>query len=377
MSEPEIKTFATILAELLVEAKSRMTRITNWVVGGVIHSILAVCAKGLEKLYEALQSAIDLAFLDTATGVWLLKIAVLIGVTRQEALKARYNLIFYRDEASAEDTDIPAGALAGTAQAEDGAVFKYQVLEDAVLPAGETEVEVLIEAYAAGASSNVGQGLINQLYSSIPGIDGVKNDQADAGLVREGADAESEDRLKDRCRNRWASFSYGGTREAYIYHALTADPSVRRVSVNALAPRGDGTVDVIFTTTSPDGLPTPAVIAIVQIAIDAVKPCEADVLAKGPTPVDIDLHLIAVQSLNGGDAAVIADAVETAAENLFLPSDGEIIYNIGDDGSRGKIFAVCMPVSFVGNLIIVSPASDTPVSADGLARLNSISVEVT
>jgi uncharacterized phage protein gp47/JayE len=370
MSAPEIKSFATILADLLAEGKSRMTRVKNWVVGGVMHSILAVLAKGLAALYENLARAIDLAFLETSEGVYLRAIARLIGVTPREATKATGRVVFYRTATTSPKT-IPAGTLVAVASGSP----RFKTTAAATLAIGETEIEVAVEAELAGSAGNVGDGSINRLISSLPGIDGVRSDQAGGWLDREGSDADTEEQLRERCQVRWATFSYGGTAQLYISTALEIT-GVDRVTVLSRAPRGEGTVDIVLSSTAADGVPTPALLAAVQALVDARKPCEADVLVKAPTLWPEDVTLTVVRDLEGGTAAEIRAAVEDAVEALFLPSTGEQVYDIGDDLVRAKLFAAAIAVPYVANVVVVEPANDVPIGDDRLARLGALTVEV-
>jgi len=370
MALPKIKTFATILAELLVEAKSRMTQIKNWVVGGVMHSILAVLAKGLAALYENLERAIDLAFLETSTGIYLRAIAVLIGVEPREATKAVGRVIFSRTTPTSEKT-ISAGTIVATTTGNP----RFVTTADATLVVGETEIEVEVEAELAGAAGNVGDGAITRLITSLPGIDGVRNDQAEGWLDREGGDADTEDQIRERCRLRWTSFTYGGTAEHYIATAMEIS-GVATVAVLSSAPRGEGTVDIVLTSTSVDGMPTPVMLAEVQTLVDARKPCEADVLVKAFTAWPNDVTLTIVRDLAGGVAADIQAAGEAAIEDLYLPSTNDLAFSIGDDLVRAKIFAVAIAIEYAANVIITEPPADVEIPAAGLVRLGTLTVEV-
>jgi len=370
MAQPEIKAYATILAELLVEAKSRMTQIKNWVVGGVMHSILAVLAKGLAALYETLSRAIDLAFLETSSGAYLRAIATLIGVEPRAATKARGRVIFYRTTTTSERT-IAAGTLAATASGSP----RFKTLAAATFGIGVEEIEVEVEAELAGAAGNVGDGAINRLITSLPGIDGVRNDQAEGWLDREGGDADTEDQIRERCRVRWASFTYGGTAEHYIATAMEI-PGVDRVVVLSLAPRGAGTIDIVLTSTAADGVPTAALLAEVQALVDARKPCEADVLVKAFTAWTYNIELYVVRNLAGGNEEDIQAAVEAAIADLYLPSTSSLAFGIGDALVRAKLFAAAIAQEYVANVIIVSPSADVDIPDDGLARLGTLTVGV-
>jgi len=375
MAEPENKDFETILAELLADAKIRMNKIKNWIVGGVIHSILAILSKGLEQLYITLFEGIGLAFLETSTGTWLRAIAALIGITPLVATKTRGTVIIGRIDTSSEKT-VDIGKIVGTETSAAGVSYRYRVIETATAGIGTAEIEVKIEALNPGADYNIGSGLITKMYSTIQGFDYVKNDQPDNGwLTREGADDEYDDRLKARCRVRWAAFAYGGTADLYISTIMQLI-EVQTVKVDSLIPRGLGTVDVIFTTTSKNGIPTQECLDAAQILIDASKPCESDILAKAPIPSPQNIYVILYQALTGGDKLTIQMEAVSAIQSLFLPTNSEMRFGIGDDLIRAKIAAKCIQVANVANVNIVIPSADIGIPSGGLATFGNLTVEV-
>lgn len=374
MAVPSIKQFSEILAELITEGKERMPKVKNWVSGGVFHSIFAVFAKGLAALYAAVSQAIDLTFVASSEGVYLRRIADQWGKPAADAVAARGRVIFFREETTGEKT-IKAGSWVATDTGEDGTRRRFFTLAEATLEDGEAEVEVAVEAEDGGSDWNVGGGTITVIDSSLPGVDGVRNDQEDGWLDREGADAEDDDGLKERLPLRWAEVSLGKVGEAYKSAAL-AIAGVVTVTVDSLAPRGDGTVDIIITSTAEDGLPSVDLLAECQAAVDLLKPDEADVLVRGPTPYSIDYHVRLTQSLAGGDAATIQAAAEAAIDALHLPGTGTYRFLVGEPVTLARIFATLIAVPYVANVVILEPASDIDVGRSGMAVKGAVTVEV-
>jgi uncharacterized phage protein gp47/JayE len=367
MAVPTIKDFTTLLADLVAEGKTRMTAVTNWATGAVVHSILAVCAKGLEALYQALQRAIDLAFADTSEGVYLERIAAQLGVDFQEAVKAQGTVTFSRDDSTGAAT-VPAGTIVGV-------VGGVRFIVDAEVTAadGEDTIDAEVTAQLAGIAGNAGAGTIAEIVSVLSGWDAVTN--GEDWLTREGDDAETEAEWAARVALRWAAFAYGASAETYESHAREST-GVALVKVNSLAPRGEGTVDVVVTSTAEDGVPTPELIEAIQDTIDARKPVDADVLVKAPTLVEVDVHVRLVQSLTGGDAATIEAEAEAAIGGLFQYTTAVLNFGIGDDVILAKLFAACIAVAHVDNVVIVEPAADVELGSDQLAALGTLTVEV-
>lgn len=380
--EPTFRTFTEILDDLIAEGKTQMPKVKNWLVGSVVRSILAVCAKGIEKLYEALKQGVGMAFLTSpfgdggpkASGEYLKAIAAMLGIIVQVATRAKGRVIFFRENTTG-DRDINKGTLVATDVGEDGNKRRFRTTADATILDGEAEIEVEVEAEIAGAEWNVGGGTIVNIESTLIGIDGVRNDQPGGWLDKEGDDDESETALAERCIGRWAAITYGGAAESYISFSKEV-VGVELVAVNALAPRGEGTVDVIITSTAPDGIPTAQMIDDVQAIVDARKPVESDVLVKGPTSVPVNVVMTIYRESAGGIAATVKAAVEDAVEALFQPQAGEGGFGIGDDATRARLFAAAIAVPYVANVVISSPSVDVGVQPDGLANLNSLSVTV-
>jgi uncharacterized phage protein gp47/JayE len=65
------------------------------------------------------------------------------------------------------------------------------------------------------------------------------------GLVRAGVDTETDARLRQRCKLRWAELAAVPTRDSFKAYALKASSSITKVLVADNNPRGAGTVDVI------------------------------------------------------------------------------------------------------------------------------------
>lgn len=382
MATPTFRDFETILADLVAEGKDKMQAVTNWVVGGVMHSILAVAAKGLEKLYESLKQGVGMAFLNSpfgangprATGDYLTAKALELGLSKQSATKAQGRVIFYRSDTSV-DRDIEAGKIVSINPNADGVKLRFKTKSLQTILTGASEIEVEVEAELPGAAWNVGSATIVNIETPIIGIDGVRNDQSGGWLDKEGDDEETEDALRERCAQRWAALTYGGTKEAYISFAKEV-VGVELVEVHSLAPRGEGTTDVMITSTAPDGVPTAGLIADVQAIVDARKPVEADVLVRAPAPIPVDIIMTVYRGDTGGLAGEIQADVEDAVEGLFQPTAGQSGFGIGDSATLARLFAAAITVEHVANVVIDSPTEDVAVPYYGLASLNSLTVVV-
>jgi phage-related baseplate assembly protein len=116
---------------------------------------------------------------------------------------------------------------------------------DLVIPAGETVGFVKIKSTEAGAVvNNYGTGDINIRVKPFSYIKSVVNINGVSG----GADEESDENYLKRILLAPEGFSCAGSRMAYIYHALSAHPSI--VDAQVEAPQIPASIEVggeIFT----------------------------------------------------------------------------------------------------------------------------------
>lgn len=100
-------------------------------------------------------------------------------------------------------------------------------------------------------------GAINRLVTTFTGVT-VTN----TSLLKSGSDRETDVELRRRNSAWWGTRNpLALTRDGYIYYALSADPSVRRVEVIGGNPRGPFSVDVVIASAS--GQAEPAAVAAV------------------------------------------------------------------------------------------------------------------
>jgi len=106
-------------------------------------------------------------------------------------------------------------------------------------------------------------------------------------------DGEDDDVLRIRAQLAWEALSTAGPVGAYVYHARSADPRVRDVSVASPVP---GTVFVSVLATEGDGTAPDDLIAAVEAAVtaEAVRPLTDTVVVQSAdvVPYGIDATLV-------------------------------------------------------------------------------------
>lgn len=369
-----VKTFN----ELMDAAKARLQdmafRITNLRRGGVFYTLLEMANQGLADLYELLKEMAPQFSTDYATGEWLDLRAAEYEAYRKEARKAQGNLVFGRNSPDV-NVVIFAGTVAATGIDRYGKRLQFIVTTQTVLEEGALEVLVPVEAEFAGAEYNVGAGLITHLITYIPGIDYVTNPEN--WITLEGTDTELDDDLRARAKRKWNQLAKGGTRDAYIAWAEEI-PGVITVHVDDNFPRGQGTVDVIITSSA--GMPSQELVAQVQAYLDEHRPLCANVQVIAPTPLPIDIDAVLYVHPDYGDLVEIESSAQGIIDAMFQYGDKDtsgIIKASPDYGvTRASIISNLMTIRHIVNVSLKLPLNDIPVSARELAVKGSVNILV-
>jgi phage-related baseplate assembly protein len=331
---------------------------------GLIRSLLELFADGHTRLYEYLRNLLPQAFGHTATGDWLRMLhAPAVGITPITKTKASGYITFTRTETTG-NVNIPASRIVKTKPDGTGQVYRFVTKIATVIPDGSTSVDVLAEAEEYGSASNVAAGMITEIVTYIPGVDGVTN--ASGWLVTEGVDDETDESLQNRYILAWKSIN-GATKAAYESWVRSIS-GVADVFILDQHPRGQGTVDVVVGGTG--GAPTQNLLDAVAAIIEENRPINDDVEVYGVTMVQVDVE--AELELTGGVASVIEDAAETALRTLFDVNDG---LAIGEDATRDRIVAAIMSSSrYIKRVTLTTPSEDVEISSYERAELGTITI---
>lgn len=177
-------------------------------------------------------------YLATASGKWLDMFGWGVNVTRKPATKANGVIRFYRT-AGAGTITVPAGTIIQTERI-NGTIYSVKTVETKVIDTTSTLVPVIAEN--AGGAYNLAPGYFRILPVAISGIERVQNE--DNWLLVPGADAESDNDLRDRCRNQYNLV--GSYHTDAVYRGMIANVvglSIDRIFFLHDAPRGPGTAN--------------------------------------------------------------------------------------------------------------------------------------
>lgn len=169
---------------------------------------------------------------------------------------------------------------------------------------------------------------------------------------------ESNTDYRNRLALKPESWSVAGPRDAFKFHAISADGQIKDASVTT--PEG-GTTEVFILTRTGNGLPTAPQIATVIGALngETVRPLSEAVLVTAPTIVDYTLD-IDLTLFPGPSTELVTSAVQTALA-AFAANN----HRLGADIIRSAIDAAAH-VAGVKKVVITAPAADI-VCTDGQA----------
>ncbi|EKO1021341.1 baseplate J/gp47 family protein [Salmonella enterica subsp. enterica] len=222
----------------------------------------------------------------------------LVGVFRLPAVPAVATLKFRVDEAPATNILIPAGTRVS---ATDSVIFATD--SDVLLQAGSLSVQVHATCTDAGIAGNGWQPA--QISNLLDDIDGTDLQVVAIAPSAGGADAESDDHLRERIILAPESFSNAGSKGAYRFHAMSAHQDIVDVAVTRPQP---GTVKL--TPLMSYGLPDQTILDAVDgiCSDEKVRPLTDTVITSLPDEVAYSINATLIVYDNQDEKAVMAQA---------------------------------------------------------------------
>ncbi len=270
-----LQTFSSLVQNAAAAVQGAATQLLDLSVGSVLRAVLEANASLALWLQWLVLLVLNTTRAATSQGADLDSWMADFALVRLAASPAAGTVTFAR-YVSTSAALVPVGALVKTADgtqtfaviAATGDAAYVAAQNGYTMPPGVASVSVPVQALAAGSAGNVQAGTVSLLASAIPGIDTVSNAAALSG----GADAESDTAFRARFVNYINSRSQA-TRAAVGY----AIASLRQGLSYAIAENVDAAGNVRFgsfvvTVNDGTGAPSPALIAEVSAAVDAVRP---------------------------------------------------------------------------------------------------------
>lgn len=340
--------------------------INNFNKGGIFYIIIRIFVLIYIDIKRLARSIINNLFIKHAEGDWLeIKVAD-VGKKRKEAIKTRGYVTLYRDDYQ-NALQITKGHMFKTLPDVNGKELKFYVLDTTVIGAGEKSGKVLVEAESPGTGYNVSTGKITVSMIHLNGVVSVSNEEG--WLYEEGADIEDLEDLRTRAEDAWSELAERTTEEKLINVSKKVS-GVLDVRVDAQHPRGQGTTDIIITSTS--GEATQELLKKVENATAYLKGNYDDFLYKSSTIVNVDIKLTLYIAKDASTDGVQQTAEKTIEKFMQLSSREELNCLYMDDIR----YALKSDIETYKRAEISSPDGDIELDKGKVIMLGGIEVIV-
>jgi phage-related baseplate assembly protein len=340
--------------------------INNFNKGGIFYIIIRIFVLIYIDIKRLARSIINNLFIKHAEGDWLeIKVAD-VGKKRKEAIKTRGYVTLYRDDYQ-NALQITKGHMFKTLPDVNGKELKFYVLDTTVIGAGEKSGKVLVEAESPGTGYNVSTGKITVSMIHLDGVVSVSNEEG--WLYEEGADIEDLEDLRTRAEDAWSELAERTTEEKLI-NVSKKTSGVLDVRVDAQHPRGQGTTDIIITSTS--GEATQELLKKVENATAYLKGNYDDFLYKSSTIVNVDIKLTLYIAKDASTDGVQQTAEKTIEKFMQLSSREELNCLYMDDIR----YALKSDIETYKRAEISSPDGDIELDKGKVIMLGGIEVIV-
>lgn len=194
------------------------------------------------------------SFIKTAEDVFLDILAWSLKLNRKEGVATIGNITFTRINVQNAMT-VPKGTRIQSSPI-NGIVYEVVTIEDAVFPDNEITVDIPSQAVEPGSDYNLAPGYYHILPQPIEGIVSVRNN--DEWITVTGANEETNDELRLRCRNQFTAV--GQFHHDAAYKAIITEFSGLRADFIWFehgAPRGPGSANaylMVETGPAPEDL---------------------------------------------------------------------------------------------------------------------------
>lgn len=192
------KTFAQVVEDTLTELRSgRNDRVVldDGTAGSVLRTLVEAFGRELAICYEQLEHVYEAGYLDTAAGASLDKVVDLLGVQRLQAGWIEGDVVFGRGTPAPFRVEIPARTLVSVPRRDASPPIVFETRRDAVLEAGQRQMEVAVRSLEPLGGS-VEPGGLKVLNRPIAGIDTVTNPK----VLQPRREPESDVELRERTR---------------------------------------------------------------------------------------------------------------------------------------------------------------------------------
>lgn len=361
-----VPTLEELKDKKVAELKEEGFVVTNFHSGGVFYTILMIVCRIKIELLQLARTVLNNMFVTHAQGVWLdLKMAD-YAKKRKQAQKTQGLVTVSRLEPDGEAIKIQKGHVFKTALDINGDELRFFATRAATLQRGAASVDVPVEAEIEGSRYNVPQG---QITRTLTYIGEVKISNGADWITQEGSDTEDDESARTRTLRSWAELAQRAIEDSFI-NAAEAVPGVLFAQADCDHPRGQGTVDVIVTSTA--GEATEGLLTSVREAVEKISGPYDNILVKSSVTVAQDIEVIVTTADTATDEEITLTVTTILAE-LLAVRKGRKLYelNLSDINH-----AIRSGYSAATNASVVVPAEDVKLERDKVITLGAVTVTV-
>lgn len=341
--------------------------ITNFNSGGIFNTILMIILQIKMELTKMLRNMLNTLYVRHADNEWLGLLAADFSKTRKAAIKAKGNLTLQRKADMDTVTVFPAGLVFKTDKDINGEELRFFSTEKVAAQKNVTEVLIPVEAEREGSRYNIPSGQITKCMQHLEGILSITN--AKDWITTEGSDVEEWESLRSRTLGAWDLLATMPTAAKYKNICESID-GVMHVNVHQLHPRGQGTVDIVVTSTA--GEATEELLRKVKEAADSIKAPDDDVLVKSAVTVQQDIELEIVLPKLVSDVGIDA-RVTSVVINYFRISHDR---NLNEFIHYDLLYAIKSSVPLIKNVKIITPEEDIVMEKDKVIICGTITINI-
>ena len=324
------------------------TPLTDVNVGSVVRTLLETVSREMAVMYQQLQKVYDSAFVETAEGSSLDKVAALVDTRRLRQGHSVGKVRFSRRSGSQGSVFIPQGTAVG-----DGGTGRYLTSAEATLLPNQSTIEVWVQGRTARVEP-VEAGTLTVLERAIAGIDRATNDEA----TFRATEAETDDQLRTRAR-RAIHAAGKGTQDA-IRYGLESLPFVSAATLSeypdpSVPMPGMLRIDVALSEDNDANRRQ------VDSRIGEYRPAGIFIDRHWATGVPIGLTVNLTLAGPAQPTSVVADVQDGITQRL-----GDYVRGIGPGETlrKARLLALVMQDERVADAAIVVTAAGSAVSTD-------------
>lgn len=362
--EPDLE---KMKAEEIRKLQEKGFVITNFNSGGIFHTLLMIILQIKLELTKLLRSMLNNLYLRHADEEWLELLAADFSKSRKKAEKTCGIITLYHKTDNESSVVIPLGTVFKTDKDINGEELRFFSTEKVVVLKGMSLTNVPVEAEQEGSKYNIPPGQITRCMQHLEGIEKINNEKG--WITKEGSDIEEWESLRERTLGTWDLLATMPTAAKYKNICESVE-GVLHVSVHQLHPRGQGTVDIVVTSTA--GEATPELLEKVQAAADSIKAPDDDVRVKSAVTVAQDIVLQVILPKLASDDG-IESRVAGVVTNYFRVSQER---NLNECILYDMLYAIKNSVPLIKNVKILTPEDDVVMDKDKVIICGAITISL-